>query len=85
MPDNRGAIVKILRSTDPDRRVVIVRRSDGLFAIRPENWRTFVVKTAPPRWVPATWASGIFATIELAEKEARFDYKWLSPDIPEEV
>jgi hypothetical protein len=38
VPDNHGEAIKILTSDDPARRVAIVRRPDGYYAIRPERW-----------------------------------------------
>ena len=79
MPDNRGDIVKVLPGTDPNkRRVAIVKRPDGYFAIRPEKWRvpdaTFGIASS---WVTINPRSGIFASVELAEKEAFAVYHWL--------
>jgi hypothetical protein len=81
MPDNRGDIVKVLPSTDPNTRVVIVKRPDGYFAIRPEQWRARVHDAnlgIAARWMPLNRVSGIFASVELAEKEALVEYPWIS-------
>ena len=38
MPDNLGDAVKVLHGRDPSVRVLIVKRSDAHYAIRPERW-----------------------------------------------
>jgi hypothetical protein len=76
MPDNRGDCAKVLHGREKTIRVVIVRRPDGHYAIRPEQWREnlFYEGATTARWVPIRQVSGVFETIELAEKEARLDY-----------
>jgi hypothetical protein len=77
MPDNRGDAVKVLPGQDPLTRVVIVKRSDGHYAIRPEKWQNFLEGVIAPRWVPTSQASGIFENIELAERQAYMDFPWI--------
>jgi hypothetical protein len=80
VPDNHGELIKILTSGDPLKRVVIVHRADGFYALRPERWdeeadwhdRSYV-----GGWLPMEWESGIFEDIALAEKQAYADYRWL--------
>jgi hypothetical protein len=81
MPDNRGDVVKVLPGQDPLTRVVIVKRSDGHYAIRPEKWqkRVFLEGVIAPRWVPRSQVSGIFESVELAERQAYIDYPWIRP------
>ena len=83
MPDNRGEIVKIIPATnDPMRRVAIVQRQDGHYAIRPERLSTarwFPELVITSKWVAMELKSGIFASIELAEKEAFVLYRWIRP------
>ena len=80
MPDNRGNIVKVLQGQDATRRVAIVRRPDGYYALRPERWYQTIWegKIVTEGWAPTDARSGIFETADLAEKEAVFDFPWLS-------
>ena len=80
MPDNRGEIVKILPAADPKKRIAIVERPDGHYAIRPERLTTarwFPELVVSSKWVPMDLRSGIFATRELAENEAYASYPWI--------
>jgi hypothetical protein len=74
MPDNHGNLVKVLPSNDPSIRLAIVQRPDGYFSIRPEKFKSFPDTTIFSRWLPAESVSGIFASIDLAEKEAYASY-----------
>ena len=79
MPDNIGDTVKVLLGGDPTMRVVIVKRIDGHYAIRPERWYrneldgVLVVEG----WKPIERQSGLFATPDLAEREAAALFDWL--------
>ena len=80
MPDNIGEVVSVLPSADPKRRVAIVRRSDGLFAVRPERFHTarwFPELVVSSRWIPINRTSGIYASAEIAEKEAYTLFPWI--------
>ena len=80
MPDNRGDVVKVLPGIDPNTRVAIVKRSDGYFALRPERWLLRVHDANlgfVPRWAPMSVVSVIYASVELAEKEAIVEYQWI--------
>src|SRR5580704_7192389 len=81
MPDTDGEAAKALPGREDTVRVVIVKRPDGNYSIRPERWlkRVFHEGVIAARWVPLNQVSGIFKTIELAEREARFDYADLLP------
>ena len=81
MPDNRGEVVKALPGRDTSTRVAIVRRSDGHYAIRPERWRESVYREEViwAGWVPTNYGSGIFASVDLAQKQAYADYPWARP------
>ena len=81
MPDNHGEAIKILTSDDPARRVAIVRRPDGYYAIRPERWEEEVnwhEGSFTGGWLPIGWESGIFESAGLAEKQAFVDHRWLA-------
>jgi len=43
MPENRGEAVKVLPGRDARTRVVIVRRPDKHYAVRPEIWHERVL------------------------------------------
>lgn len=82
MPDNAGEAVKLLAAKGEARRVAIVRRPDGLFAIRPEKLTT--ARFHPEliiseKWIPLDRASGLFASPDLAEREAYALYPWIRP------
>jgi hypothetical protein len=81
MPDNQGIPAKIIRGRENSIRIAIVKRPDGYYAVRPERWhkRVFNQGTIAADWVPINRQSGIFETIELAEKQARIDYSELLP------
>jgi hypothetical protein len=81
VPDNHGEAIKILISDDPLKRVAIVRRSDGYYAIRPERWEEEVNwrdGSFMGGWLPIERESGVFESVSLAEKQAFADYRWLS-------
>ena len=81
MPDNQGIPAKIIQGRENSIRIAIVKRPDGYYAVRPERWhkRVFNQGTIAADWVPINRQSGIFETIELAEKQARIDYSELLP------
>lgn len=69
-----GEIVKRIMSRDLTRRVCICKRPDGFFRYRDDELRFF--DDAPPTWLDGA-PSGIFATVEEAENEARRQISWL--------
>ena len=72
MPDNHGKAVKVLPGPGPWVRVLIVQRPDGNYAIRPERWleEVYEGRVIFSGWIPADDRFGIFASADLAEKEA---------------
>ena len=62
-------------------RVLIVRRVDGYYEIRPERWyrNEWEGTVVAEGWKPMERQSGIFATPFLAEGEARATFDWLQP------
>jgi hypothetical protein len=81
VPDNHGEAIKLLISDNPLKRVAIVRRPDGYYAIRPEQWEEEVnwrEDSFTGGWLPIEWESGIFESVGLAEKQAFADHRWLS-------
>jgi hypothetical protein len=79
MPDNLGDAVKVLHGRDPSMRVLIVKRSDARYAIRPERWYRNELDGAviAQGWKPIEMQSGLFATPDLAEREAMVTFDWL--------
>jgi hypothetical protein len=73
-------VAKVLESADGTHRVLIVARHDDGFALVVEKWRRNVYES---RVVAEGWASlpasnSIYETIEIAEREARAQFRWLS-------
>jgi hypothetical protein len=82
MFSNRGTVVKMLQAKDTKRRVLIIQRSDGHYAIRPERW----CECDYPHWFPTFEGnSSIFASIEIAEKEAYAILPWIRPNDAGEI
>lgn len=80
----QGEAVKTLLGKTPDTRVLIVRRPDGSYALRPERWRERVLvpgKGVAPRWAPLLYHSSLFGSVEIAEREAYLEFPWLRPEI----
>jgi hypothetical protein len=53
--------IKILTGDDPRKRMAIVRRTDGYYAIRPERWDEEAVwheGSITGGWLPTEWESG---------------------------
>jgi hypothetical protein len=66
MPDNHGEPIKILSGDDASRRVAIVQRPDGYYAIRPERWdeeADYCEDVLTGGWLPTEWESGIFESV----------------------
>jgi hypothetical protein len=81
MPDNHGEPIKILSGDDSSRRVAIVRRPDGYYAIRPERWdeeAEYCDDVLTGGWLPIEWESGVFESVALAERQASAEYRWLA-------
>ena len=78
--DSQRTAAKILESADETRRVLIVARHDGAFALVVQKRRQSV---SDGRLVAQGWASlpasaSIYETVEIAEREARAQFRWLS-------
>jgi hypothetical protein len=82
MPDNHGETVHILQGADSAKRVAIVKRTDACYALRPERWycNEWEGSIVAEGWIPIERQSGLFATPELAEREALATFDWLNPD-----
>ena len=87
MPDNRGEAVKVLPGPNDRARVVIVKRADGYYAIRPEQWQLNVWNgtSVGKQWVPLLQPSGIFESAALAEHVAYHDYPLQPGSKPEKL
>jgi hypothetical protein len=79
MPNNRGETVKELLGPGPLKRVLIIKRADGCYAIRPERWYQSVFEgtVAAEGWKPLDMQSGLFASSQLAERDALATFPWL--------
>jgi hypothetical protein len=73
--------VKILETTNPERRVLIVRRGDGHYGLVAERWyrNVWEGRLIKEGWIPTGRPSSIFATAEIAEREARGKFPELAP------
>jgi hypothetical protein len=79
-----GGPTKLIPSRDESesRRVAIVRRSDGYYEVRAERLETTWWDPKAPnasKWFPEGDTSGIYATEDLAEREAYAIYPWIRP------
>jgi hypothetical protein len=75
-------IVKILLSSDGNRRLLIIKRSDGAFHNIEEYWHKSVYEG---ELIAVGWASlgtdgSLYQTVEIVEREGRINYKWLASD-----
>ena len=73
-------VARILESADRKRRVLIVKRDDGTFILDVQKWYRNVYEGRP---IAEGWASlpthkSIYESIEIAEREARAQFRWLS-------
>ncbi|MDG3441659.1 hypothetical protein [Nitrospirillum amazonense] len=71
--------VKILSGSNPARRVLVVRRPDGFYALRPQYhyrnvWEGTLVAEG---WAPLPEPSSLYETALLAEREAFAEFPWL--------
>ncbi len=79
MPNNLADTVKVLQGSDPSKRVLIVKRSDGAYAIRLERWYrsewdgTIIAEG----WKSLGTQPSFFASSDIAEREALSAYPWL--------
>ena len=75
----KSAVVKILDGADGKRRVLVVKRDDGKFGLRAERryLNTHDGEIADG-WAPLLSPGSAFQTPELAEREARATFWWLS-------
>ena len=63
-------IVREILKPDGTLRVIIVRRADGRFTYRQQEW-------GEGDWGPATIDAGVYDSIDTAEAEARQREPWL--------
>ena len=77
--DSRPTVAKILESADQRQRVLIVARRDGGFALVAQKWRRNVYegRVVAEGWVSLPASISIYETIEIAEREARAQFRWL--------
>jgi len=82
MPAPSDTVTKILGSADGERRVLIVQRSDGRFGLAEEKrYRNiYEGKLVAEGWMRLSTPSAIFASAEIAEREAMIHFPWLATD-----
>ena len=70
----------MLTSADGERRVLIVQRSDGRFGLAEEKrYRNiYEGKLVAEGWMRLSTPSAIFASAEIAEREAKTHFPWLA-------
>jgi hypothetical protein len=80
MIDSRCTVAKNLESPDRTHRVLIVARYDGAFALVVQKWYRNVYKgrVVAEGWASLPASNSIYETIEIAEREARAQFRWLS-------
>jgi hypothetical protein len=78
--DLRRTLAKILESADHTRRVLIVTRNDATFALVVQKWHRNVHEglVVAEGWAPLPSSNSLYETIEIAEREARAQFRWLS-------
>ena len=68
-----ATVVKTFESADGLRRAFLYARRDGMFFYEEETWTS---EDGYTFWTPSD-ASGLFASAEAAEREARLSLPWL--------
>ena len=78
--DSRRTVSKILESADQTQRVLIVARDDGAFAlvVQKRYWNAHEGQVVAEGWASLPASGSIYETIEIAEREARTQFRWLS-------
>jgi hypothetical protein len=73
-------VAKILESRDQGRRVLIVARRDGAFGLVVQKWlrNVYQGRLIFEGWVALPAHTSIFESVEIAEREAREEFRWLS-------
>jgi hypothetical protein len=71
--------VKTLTEPSGKQRVRIILRDDGMFVLKPERWSEeyWEGKLIWKGWAPIGRSPSFFASLEIAEREALAEYKWL--------
>lgn len=75
-------ILKVLHSPDQARRVLIVERADGHYSLQVEKryQNVFEGTLVAEGWQRLPDAPSVFQTVEIAEREAKTRFPWLSKD-----
>jgi len=73
-------VEKILESANQTHRVLIVARHNGAFALVVQKWYRNVHKgrVVAQGWASLPASNSIYETIEIAEREARAQFRWLA-------
>jgi hypothetical protein len=73
-------IAKVLEGADRKRRVMIIERRDGAFELVVQKWRQTLCQgqSIAEGWASLPAHKSIYETVEIAEREARKQFQWLS-------
>jgi len=73
-------VLKTLYSQDGTQRVLVVERSDGHYSLRVEKryQNIYEGRLVAEGWRPIPDAQSIFQSADIAEREARLRFPWLS-------
>ena len=73
-------VAKVLEGADRKRRVLIIERRDGAFELVAQKWRQTLYQgqSVAEGWASLPAHKSIYETVEIAEREARKQFRWLS-------
>ncbi len=72
-------VAKILQSADQKRRVLIVKRDDGTYAliVQRRYRNVYEGQLIADGWASLPTSASIYQTVEIAEREATKQFPWL--------
>jgi hypothetical protein len=73
-------VIKILPGADQKHRVLIVGRDDETYAliVQRHHQKVYEGRLIADRWVSLPVRTSIYQTVEMAEREAKLQFRWLS-------
>jgi len=73
-------VVKILQGADQKRRVLIVERDDGTYTLisQRHHQNVYEGQLIADRWASMPAKASIYQTVEIAEREATEQFRWLT-------
>ena len=73
-------VVKILQDADQKRRVLIVERDDGTYTliVQRRHQNVYEGQLIADRWASLPASASIYQTVEIAEREATEQFRWLT-------